>query len=130
MCHCLMRSTMLAHTQEMRQLLLSKYGKSYDMHFVRRNVPGMKTFVCLNIMWVHQEQRSFKMTEEQYMDKLDSIAMLVNRLGQTDKVRAFLKAPAKSHKGLPPRPVVGTAISIRFNLDDAVIEEWFGLGYD
>jgi hypothetical protein len=37
--------------QELRALLLSKYGKSYDMSFVRRQVPGMKTFVSLNIMW-------------------------------------------------------------------------------
>jgi hypothetical protein len=46
------------------------------------------------------------------------------------QVRAFLKAPAKSQKGLPRRPVVGTAISIRFDLDQAVIDEWFGSGYD
>jgi hypothetical protein len=46
------------------------------------------------------------------------------------QVRAFLKAPAKSQKGLPRRPVVGTAISIRFDLDQAVIDEWFGRGYD
>lgn len=51
------------------------------------------------------------MTEEQYMEKIDSIAYLVNVLGQTEKVRSFLAAPAKSQKGLPPRPVVGTAVS-------------------
>jgi hypothetical protein len=46
------------------------------------------------------------------------------------QVRAFLKAPAKSMKGLPRRPVVGTAISIRLDLDKAQISEWFGAGYD
>lgn len=46
------------------------------------------------------------------------------------QVRAFLKAPAKSMKGLPRRPVVGTAISIRLDLDRAQISEWFGQGYD
>jgi hypothetical protein len=78
------------------------------------------------------EQRSFQqtMSEAQYMEKLDGVATLVNLLGQTDKVRAFLKAPAKSQKGLPARPVVGTAVSIRFDLPDAVIQEWFGQGYD
>uniref|UniRef100_A0A383VWH4 Uncharacterized protein n=1 Tax=Tetradesmus obliquus TaxID=3088 RepID=A0A383VWH4_TETOB len=116
--------------EEVRTLLLSKYGKQYDMSFVKRDVPGMKTFVCLNIMWLHLEQQSFKMSVEQYTEKLDGIAAMVNVLGQTDKVRAFLKAPAKSQKGLPRRPVVGTAISIRFDLDQAVIDEWFGRGYD
>jgi len=46
------------------------------------------------------------------------------------QVRAFLKAPARSMKGLPRRPVVGTAISIRLDLDKAQISEWFGQGYD
>ncbi|KAF6258579.1 hypothetical protein COO60DRAFT_1518042 [Scenedesmus sp. NREL 46B-D3] len=116
--------------EEIRGLLLSKYGKQYDLSFVKRDVPGMKTFICLNIMWLHLEQRSFKMSVEQYTEKLEGVAAMVNVLGQTDKVRAFLNAPAKSQKGLPRRPVVGTAISIRFDLDQAVIDEWFGRGYD
>jgi hypothetical protein len=85
--------------------------------------------VALNIMWTHLEQRSFKMTEEQYMEKLDAVATMVNVLGQTDKVRSFLSAPAKSQNGMPRRPVVGTAISIQFEMDKATIEEWFGNGY-
>jgi hypothetical protein len=42
--------------------------------------------VSLNIMWLHLDQASFKMTEAQYVDKLDSVAALCNALGQTDKV--------------------------------------------
>ncbi len=49
----------------------------------------------------------------QYMDKLDGVAYLIGALGQTDRVRAFLKERARSQKGLPPRPVVGTAVSVR-----------------
>lgn len=74
--------------QEIRQLLMAKYGKSYDMSFVRRDVPGMKTFISLNIMWLHLEQQSFRMTAEQYMEKLEGVAAMVNALGQTDKVCA------------------------------------------
>jgi cytochrome c-type biogenesis protein CcmE len=47
---------------------------------------GMGACVSLNIMWLHAEQASFKMTPAQYQDKLDSVAQLVNVLGQTDKV--------------------------------------------
>jgi hypothetical protein len=34
--HCLL----YVWLQEVRQLLISKYGKQYDMSFVRRNLPG------------------------------------------------------------------------------------------
>ncbi len=92
---------------ELRELIFTKYGKSYDISFVRRDFPG-KTFVrrvrvwalswsgryaargvalliarlwelrpdvsvaalctrSMNVMWNHLEQRSFKMTEEQYL---------------------------------------------------------------
>ncbi|KAG2433568.1 hypothetical protein HYH02_012685 [Chlamydomonas schloesseri] len=113
---------------EMRELIALKYGKTHDVSFVRRDIPG-KTFVGLNIMWTHLEQRSFKLTEAQYMEKLDGVVYLIGALGQTDKVRAFLKEPARSQKGLPARPVVGTAIFIRFDLEPSVVEEWFGKGY-
>jgi hypothetical protein len=81
-------------------------------------------------MWVYMGQRSFKLTPEQYAEKLDGVAQLVNTLNQTDKVRAFLRAPARSSKGLPKRPVVGTAISIQLDLNEAQVREWFGSGYD
>lgn len=32
--------------QEIRQLLITKYGKQYDMSFVRRNLPGKGPVVC------------------------------------------------------------------------------------
>lgn len=114
--------------EELRNLIYTKYGKTYDLSFVRRDIPG-KTFVSLNVMWQHLEQRSFKLTEAQYMEKLDGISYLLTALGQSEHVRATLKERARSQKGLPPRPVVGTAISIRLDLDEAVIREWFGNGY-
>lgn len=49
---------------------------------------GMGPCVSLNIMWLHADQASFKMTPQQYQEKLDSVAQLVNVLGQTDKVCA------------------------------------------
>lgn len=45
-----------------------------------------------------------------YLDKVDSVAYMVNVLGQTERVRSFLIAPARSDRGLPRRPVVGTAV--------------------
>lgn len=45
---------------------------------------------------------------------------------QDQVVMDFLRLPAKSQRGLPARPVVGCAVSIRLDLPPAVIEEWFG----
>ncbi len=55
--------------EEMRQLSLAKYGKTYDVSLVRRDGFG-KSFVALNVTWQHLEQRSFRLTEEQYMEKI------------------------------------------------------------
>ena len=44
-----------------------------DLSIVRRHIPG-KMLVALNVMWTHLEQQSFPMSEEEYMDKLDTIA--------------------------------------------------------
>jgi len=114
--------------QEMRDLMSAKWGYEYDLSFARRDIPG-KAFVCLNVMWQHTGQRSFRMTEDQYMDKIESIAYMLNVLGQTLKVREFLGAPAKSQKGLPRRPVMGTAISIQLDLEPDVVKDFFGAGY-
>lgn len=46
--------------------------------------------------------------------------------GKTKEVREFMKKPPKATKGLPPRPVVGSAVSFQLDLPDDVIGEWFG----
>ena len=53
--------------------MYAKYGKTYDLSIVRRDIAGA-TIIALNIMWTHLDQRSFPMTETQFMDKLDTIA--------------------------------------------------------
>ena len=53
--------------------MYAKYGKTYDLSIVRRQIAGMN-IVALNVMWTHLDQQSFPMSEEEYMDKLDTIA--------------------------------------------------------
>jgi len=48
-----------------------------------------------------------------YNDKVDSVAYMVNVLGQTERVRGFLMERARSKGGLPRRPIVGTAVGVR-----------------
>jgi hypothetical protein len=46
------------------------------------------------------------------MEKLDSIAYLLNAVQQADAIRAQLSGRPKSQNGMPARPVVGTAVSL------------------
>jgi hypothetical protein len=108
----------------LKQLLMKKYGKSFDMSFVRRDLPG-KTFVSLNIFYAHLGQRSFPMTKEEYSDKLDGIAALLSIWGQSDKVYQELSSPLAPKRGLPSVPVVGIALPIQLDLSDEMINEFF-----
>lgn len=103
----------------------SKYKNKYDLTVVRRTFAG-RDFVSLNIMWVHLGQRSFPMTEEEYMDKADGICILLNAWGKQGQVRAFLKQKPKAKNGMPPRPIVGTAVAIQLELPPEVVSEWMG----
>lgn len=73
--------------EELVALVQKKYKNKYDMTIARRDFAG-KTFVSLNIMWVHMDQRSFPMSEEEYMDKCDGICMLLNVWGKQAQVCA------------------------------------------
>jgi len=108
----------------LKELLMQKYGKSFDMSFVRRDLPG-KTFVSLNIFYAHLGQRSFPMTEKEYSDKLDGIAALLSMWGQSDKVYQELSSPLAPKRGLPSVPVVGIALPIQLDLSDEMINEFF-----
>lgn len=59
----------------MRDLMLAKWGKAHDVSFVRNNLPLGKTLVCLNVYSPFLGQRSFKMSEAEYLEKLDGIAL-------------------------------------------------------
>ena len=59
--------------QILRDLVYAKYGKTYDLSIVRRQIAGV-TIVALNVMWTHLDQRSFPMSETEFMEKLDTIA--------------------------------------------------------
>lgn len=45
--------------------------------------------------------------------------------GQAGKVTDFLRAPPRPRGGMPSRPIVGNAVSVTLDLDEATIDEWF-----
>lgn len=110
--------------ETLRSLIFEKWGKTYDISFVRRDIPG-KSIVTLNVLWPHLEQRSFPMSEEDYLEKLDGIAYYLRIWNQVDRVVAFLNLKPKAKRGLPARPVVGIAVPIQLDLSQETIDEYF-----
>lgn len=110
---------------ELRNMMFAKYGRLYDLNFRATTLP-VKKLLVLNVMWTWYGQKSFPLSEEQYMMKLEGIASTVRMLNGEKVVRDFFARPPKPEGGLPARPVVGTAVSIRFrDTPDAVISELF-----
>ena len=106
-------------------LIEAKFGKKHDVSFVRRDIPG-KTLVCLNVYHAYLGQKSFPMSEEDFKEKMEGVALALNLWDQADTVVAFLKAPVRSSRGLPSRPIVGNAVSIPIELTKEQIVEWWG----
>ncbi len=97
--------------QELHQLLLTKWGRSYDIQV--RRVQG-KIFVL--IMWKYLEQVSFPMSEAEYLAHLDTIATYLNAWDGTAQVRAFVEQTKE-------RPRLGKAVSIPLELGERA-SEW------
>ena len=109
--------------EELKTLSFEKYGHSYDMAIVKRVIMGKK-LVFLNILHKYLGQKSFTMTEEEYLDKLSAVAAFINAADEQGKVRKELAGPMKGKNGMPRRPVVGTAVSLSLNVPDEVLESW------
>ncbi|KVI03277.1 Protein of unknown function DUF3067 [Cynara cardunculus var. scolymus] len=48
-------------------------GRSYDVQLIKKEFMG-KNLLALNVMWKYMEHRSFSLTEEEYVLKLDDVA--------------------------------------------------------
>lgn len=97
--------------QELRQLLLDKWGKSYDIQL--RRTRG-KIFV--QVMWKYLEQVSFPMTEADYLAHLEAIAEYLQGWGSTEQVREYITQTRD-------RPRLGKAVSIPLDLGERA-SEW------
>ncbi|MEO3705008.1 DUF3067 family protein [Trichormus azollae] len=97
--------------QEFRQLLIDKWGYSYDVQL--RRTQGK---IFLQVMWKYLEQASFPLSESQYQEHLNSIANYLNALGGTIQVQSFITQTKE-------RPRLGKAVSIPLDLGDRA-SEW------
>lgn len=95
----------------LRQLLLNKWGRSYDIQI--RRTQG-KIFV--QIMWKYLEQASFPLSETDYMARLDTVASYLDAWGGTTQVQTYIEQTRE-------RPRLGKAVSIPIDLGDRS-SEW------
>ncbi len=96
--------------QELRQLLLDKWGRSYDIQL--RRTQGK---IFLQIMWKYLEQASFPLSELDYQDHLDNVANYLNAMGGTVQVQQFIQTTRE-------RPRLGKAVSFALDLGERATE--------
>ncbi|CAL0304296.1 unnamed protein product [Lupinus luteus] len=103
---------------DLATLIRKKYGRSYDVQLIKKEFMG-RNLLALNVMWKYMEQRSFPLTEEEYILRLDDVANTLKCWGAVSHIRNSL---AKSKE----RPRIGKAVSIFIDMDEsgARANEW------
>lgn len=94
----------------LRQLLLDKWGCSYDLQIRRQSDRLM-----FLIMWRYQEQASFPLTEAEYLQHLETIAAHLHDWGTFEQVQTFILT-AKS------KPRLGKALCLPLKPNQRAIE--------
>ncbi|KAK4423241.1 hypothetical protein Salat_1906900 [Sesamum alatum] len=96
---------------DLATLIRNKYGRSYDVQLIKKEFMG-RNLLALNVMWKYMEQRSFPLTEEEYILRLDDVANTLKCWGAVSHVRNTLE---KSKE----RPRIGKAVSIFIDMDES-----------
>eukprot|EP00249_Psilotum_nudum_P010783 c22765_g1_i4 orf=444-1073(-) len=75
--------------RELATIIRNKYGRSYDVQLIKRDFMG-RQLLAMNVMWKYQEQRSFPLTEEEYLLRLDDVANFLKCWGAVSYIRNSL----------------------------------------
>ncbi len=97
--------------RELQQLIVGKWGYSYDVQL--RRIQGK---ILVQVMWRYLEQRSFPLTETEYIEHLNAIAGYLEAWGGVEQVQQFIQETRE-------RPRLGKAVSIPIELGD-LASEW------
>ncbi|PON44653.1 hypothetical protein PanWU01x14_265330 [Parasponia andersonii] len=96
---------------DLATLIRNKYGRSYDVQLIKKEFMG-RNLLAMNVMWKYMEQRSFPLTEEEYILRLDDVANNLKCWGAVSHIRTSLQ---KSKE----RPRIGKAVSIFIDMDES-----------
>jgi hypothetical protein len=97
--------------EELQQLLLAKWGRSYDIQLRR-----IKDKIHVQVMWKYLEQASFPLSEQEYREHLQAIANYLNAWGGVAQFQAFISETRE-------RPRLGKAVSLPLDLGERS-SEW------
>lgn len=97
--------------KDLAMMIRNKYGRSYDVQLIKKEFMG-RQLLAMNVMWKYREQRSFPLTEEEYLLHLDDVANNLRCWGAVSYVRNSL---AKKKE----RPRIGKAVSIFIDMDES-----------
>ncbi|MBD1832684.1 DUF3067 family protein [Trichocoleus sp. FACHB-90] len=97
--------------QDLQQLLLSKWGRSYDIQ-IRR----VQNKIFVQVMWKYLEQVSFPLSEAEYIAHLETVAGYLHAWGGASTVQEYIEQTRD-------RPRLGKAVSIPLDLGDRA-SEW------
>lgn len=95
---------------DLATLIRKRYGRSYDVQLIKKEFMG-KNLLALNVMWKYMEQRSFPLSEEEYLLRLDDVANTLRCWGAVSHVRNSLEK-------VKERPRIGKAVSIFIDMDE------------
>ncbi|XP_072981882.1 uncharacterized protein [Typha latifolia] len=96
---------------DLATLIRKKYGRSYDVQLIKKEFMG-RNLLAMNVMWKYMEQRSFPLTEEEYILRLDDVANTLKCWGAVSHIRNSLEK-------LKERPRIGKAVSIFIDMDES-----------
>ncbi|GJQ12163.1 hypothetical protein GpartN1_g3954.t1 [Galdieria partita] len=102
---------------QLRELLLQRYGLSYDIRLKVTPWFSGKYLLTANIMWLYVEQQSFPLTEHEYLCHLEAIAQYLNNWGVVDQFVDFLKSTKQ-------KPRVAKAVSVPLDVSQEEIVEF------
>ena len=97
--------------KELHQILLSKWGCSFDIQL--RRVKGR---IFVQVMWKYLEQASFPLSKQEYLEHLDAITNYLHAWGGAQQVQNFIEKTRD-------RPRLGKAINIPLDLGERA-SEW------
>ena len=97
--------------KELHQILLNKWGRSYDIQLRRT-----KGKIYIQVMWKYLEQLSFPLTEAEYLAHLNTVSNYLNAWGGESQVKDYIE---QTHQ----HPRLGKAVSIPLDLGERA-SEW------
>ncbi|XP_071741467.1 uncharacterized protein [Rutidosis leptorrhynchoides] len=87
-------------------ILQPSLGRNMEDQLIKKEFMG-KNLLALSVMWKYMEQRSFPLTEEEYLMRLDDVANTLKCWGAVSHIRNSLEK-------LKERPRIGKRLGCSF----------------